>query len=79
NGRVWSWCIGGAKGKNAKVIAVLTPNGDVGVVAVSGAPVRIRAGTAVIRGTKNGKRFTAVASRRASRAVRAYLKLARLG
>jgi hypothetical protein len=79
NGRVWSWCIGGAKGKNAKVIAVLTPDGDVGVVAVSGAPVRIRTGTAVIRGTKNGKPFTAVASRRASRAVRGYLKLARLG
>jgi hypothetical protein len=77
-GRVWSWCIAGAKDKNAKVVAVLTPGGDVGLVAVTGAPARIRKGTHVIRGARNGTAFTAVASRKVSRAVRGYLKLAHL-
>jgi hypothetical protein len=77
-GRVWSWCIAGAKDKNAKVVAVLTPGGDVGLVAVTGASARIRKGTHVIRGARNGTAFTAVASRKVSRAVRGYLKLAHL-
>jgi hypothetical protein len=68
NGRVWKWKVAG----KGSVVAVLSPQGKVALVAESGRKVTTRGKGSFIR----GKTFTAVAGHNAKRA--AYLKLAGL-
>jgi microsomal dipeptidase-like Zn-dependent dipeptidase len=77
HGRVWTWTVAGRRG--GKVIAVLTPSGNVGLVARTGRGVRVRgASKRIVRGRHRGRRFTAVVSRAAAKHRREYLRLAGL-
>jgi hypothetical protein len=77
NGRVWTWKVAGER--RAKVIAVLTPSGNVGMVAKVGGRTRIRGRPGpIVRGVRRGKPFAAAASRTAAKHLREYLRLAGL-